>query len=86
MIATFPKIFNIKLKPKAIREPKRSRSRFLFFENKISDNDKDNKIIAIAENGSRSFFQNSYEIFFLSLSGPVWENFKNLRKRHFFEP
>jgi len=36
MIATFPKIFNIKLKPKAIREPKRSRSRFLFFENNNS--------------------------------------------------
>ena len=33
IIAMFPRIFNIKLKPNAINEPNKSLSKFLFFSN-----------------------------------------------------
>ena len=59
IIAIFPRIFKIKLKPNAINAPNKSLSRFLFFSKNRMDNAIDKIIMETAENGSNNFFQNS---------------------------
>ena len=59
MIAIFPRIFNIKLKPNAINEPNKSLSKFLFFSKNKMESEIDKIIIETAERGSNNFSQNS---------------------------
>lgn len=59
IIAMFPRIFNIKLKPNAINEPNKSLSKFLFFSKNRIESAIDKIIIETAERGSSNFFQNS---------------------------
>ena len=59
IIAMFPRIFNIKLKPNAINEPNNSLSKFLFFSKNRIERAIDKIIIETAERGSSNFFQNS---------------------------